>query len=134
MQLCAGAAFSMFNMLHGTGPLNCKGPNIEKVEVVKRKSLSTYLDYFFFIIWLCEVWMSYYIIEFFKYKIAQGLYIVRDGPGYVTLLLFFLLTISLFTRFMPLIYDKLCKNNSYYTSYCRFILVDPRTNRKVFFL
>ena len=26
--------------------------------------------------------MSYYIIEFFKYKIAQGLYIVRDGPEY----------------------------------------------------
>ena len=25
--------------------------------------------------------MSYYIIEFFKYEIAQGLYIVRDGPG-----------------------------------------------------
>ena len=24
--------------------------------------------------------MSYYIIEFFKYEIAQGLYIVRDGP------------------------------------------------------
>ena len=25
--------------------------------------------------------MSYYIIEFFKYENAQGLYIVRDGPG-----------------------------------------------------
>ena len=24
--------------------------------------------------------MSYYIIEFFKHEIAQGLYIVRDGP------------------------------------------------------
>ena len=44
------AAFSMFNMFHGTGPLNCEGPKIEKIQVVKRKSVSTYLDYFFFII------------------------------------------------------------------------------------
>ena len=43
----SGAAFSMFNMFHGTESLNCEGPKIEKVQVIKRKSLSTYLDYFF---------------------------------------------------------------------------------------
>ncbi len=65
--------------------------------------------------------MSYYIIEFFKYEIAQGLYIIWDGPANISrLCLYFYIQIEL-NEIHFLLSSQLSRRIEYLTPYTELL-------------